>query len=184
MKLWEIFLIGVGLSMDAAAISLANGMVYQGTSRRRALLMPLFFGLFQAVMPLIGYYAGSLFSGVMERYAGIATLVILGAIGGKMAYDGIKAGDSCRTVAAQLTFRVLLLQAVATSIDALAVGVSFSALKVAILPAVLLIGVTTAVISLLAILFGKRFGCLLGNRAQILGGVILVLIGLKAFIGL
>ena len=181
MGVWEILLIGIGLSMDAAAVSMTNGMCYRDTRSSKLLAMPVFFGFFQALMPLIGYYAGNLFYDIMETYSGIVVLIILGVIGGKMVYDGIEKKEEANCL--RLSWLTLLIQAIATSIDALAVGVGFSAVRVEILPATALIGVTTFVCSLAAIFLGKKFGDFLGNKAQILGGIILILIGIKALFG-
>lgn len=181
MSFGEIFLIGIGLSMDAVAVSITNGMAYPRAGREKGLTQPLFFGVFQAVMPLAGYYAGGLFSEIIDRYAGLVTLLILGFIGGKMIYDAFhpdpeREGKGC------LTYRLLLVQSVATSIDAFAVGVSFSAMRVHILPSVLTIGATTFVCSLAATLLGKKCGDALGAKAQLFGGAVLVLIGIKAML--
>ena len=182
MSGWEIIMIGIGLSMDAAAVSMTNGMVYPKTCSSKILSMPLLFGGFQALMPLLGYYASGVFADFLSLYSGIIILIILGAIGVKMVYDGLhpqmEEATSC-----SLTYRMLLIQAVATSIDAFAVGVGFSAMQVNIVQAVSIIGVTTLVCSFLAIAIGKKFGNMLGNKAQILGGLILIIIGIKGMLG-
>ncbi|MEG1930880.1 MAG: manganese efflux pump MntP family protein [Anaerovorax sp.] len=179
MGLLEIVLIGIGLSMDAVAVSMSNGMVYRNMSRGKELAMPVFFGFFQGLMPFIGFFAGGLFAQIISKYAGIVILLILGMVGGKMVWDGIK-NKSEEVTGGTLTLQVLFFQAIATSIDAFAVGVGFSAVQIHILPAVLVIGVTTFICSFLAILIGKKFGNYLGNKAEILGGVILIAIGIKA----
>ena len=142
MSIWEIIMIGIGLSMDAAAVSMTNGMVYPKTCRTKILSMPLFFGGFQALMPLLGYFASGVFADFLSRYSGIIVLIILGVIGGKMVYDGLHPRKEEET-GCSLTYRMLLIQAVATSIDAFAVGVGFSAMQVNIVQAVSIIGVTT-----------------------------------------
>ena len=144
--------------------------------------MPLFFGGFQALMPLLGYYASGVFADFLSRYSGIIVLIILGVIGGKMVYDGLHPQLEEETDCS-LTYRMLLIQAVATSIDAFAVGVGFSAMQVNIVQAVSIIGVTTLVCSFLSIAIGKKFGNMLGNKAQILGGMILIIIGIKGMFG-
>lgn len=178
MGIIEILLIGLGLSMDAVAVSMTDGMCGRELSRSKTFLIPASFGFFQALMPLLGYYAGSLFSEFLDAYAGIVVLLILGVIGGKMIYDGLRKEEerACR----RLTGLTIFLQAIATSIDAFAVGVGFSAMRVQILSTVLLIGATTFVCSLAAVFVGKRFGNWLGDKAQILGGIILILIGIKS----
>ena len=182
MRVWEVIMIGIGLSMDAAAVSMTNGMVYPKTCRTKILSMPLFFGGFQALMPLLGYYASGVFADFLSRYSGIIVLIILGVIGGKMVYDGLHPQLEEETDCS-LTYRMLLIQAVATSIDAFAVGVGFSAMQVNIVQAVSIIGVTTLVCSFLSIAIGKKFGNMLGNKAQILGGMILIIIGIKGMFG-
>ncbi|MBN7773788.1 manganese efflux pump MntP family protein [Clostridium aminobutyricum] len=193
MTLIEIIFIGIGLAMDAVAVSMTNGMVCKNLQTKDYVQMTLFFALFQALMPLIGYFAGGLFADIISRYAGIVILLILGVIGGKMIKEGWEhmaeqkaAGGKTVCDAAQsqrkLTFRVLIFQSIATSIDAFAVGVGFSAMRVDILQAVAIIAFITADLVALAIVMGRKFGDILGCRAEILGGLILVIIGLKAVI--
>lgn len=181
MGMLEIVLLGIALSMDAVAVSLSNGLVYKKITSAKLLAMPLLFGFFQGAMPFIGYFAGGFFADFLDKYAGIISLVILGFIGIKMVVDGAKCetdDDNCAV--SSLTYRVLLVQAVATSIDAFAVGIGLSALGVEILPAVLIIALTTFLCCSAAVGLGKRFGHLLGNKAQIFGGIILIVIGIKA----
>lgn len=180
MGIIEILLIGIGLSMDAVAVSMSNGMCFKTMSRSKELAMPVFFGVFQGLMPFLGFYAGSLFENVISKYAGIVILLILGVIGGKMIWDGVKKEEE--VVCSVLSIKLLFFQAIATSIDAFAVGVGFSAMNVHILPAVSIIGVTTFVCSLIAVFIGKKFGDFLGKKAEILGGVILILIGIKGIL--
>lgn len=186
MSIVEIVLLGVALSMDAFAVSISNVFCYKGASRKRLFMLPVAFGVFQAVMPLAGYFLGGIVGDLIETYSGIVTLVILGVIGGNMIKEGVTAlrggGDEPAEEqdASKLTLKVVLVQAVATSIDAFAVGVSLRAVNVAVVPAVSIIGVTTFLCCCIALLIGKRFGSLLGDRAQIVGGIVLVAIGFKA----
>lgn len=183
MSLVDILLIGIGLSMDAAAVSMTNGMVYKNLNRITYISMPLFFGVFQMMMPVAGYYAGGIFAELITRYSGIVIFIILGIIGGKMIKEGIgdlNKKDICPVKT--MTFGVLLLQAVATSIDAFAVGIGFSAAGVGVWMPSVLIGMITFIIVVAAILIGRKFGDMLGCRAEILGGAILVIIGIKALI--
>ncbi|QIB68358.1 manganese efflux pump [Aminipila butyrica] len=184
MAVAEIMLIGAGLAMDAVAVAMTNGMVYKGLRRRHCLAMPLLFGLFQALMPLLGYGAGSLFSDFISRYAGIVIFVILGVIGGKMLKEGMEHWRISKGVCPvnHLSLSILFFQAVATSIDAFAVGVGFSAMRVNILEAVVIIAVVTAILTMSAIFIGRKFGDILGCQAEMLGGIILMLIGIKAII--
>ena len=180
MGIVEVVLIGIGLSMDAAAVSMTDGMVYRNIRKRNLLAMPVCCGLFQALMPLLGFYAGSVLSFVIQKYSGVVILAILGIIGIKMVKDGIghSAEERCATKA--FTWNVLLMQAVATSIDAFAVGIGFAAGGMEIWSAVSLIGITTMFLSLAAMFLGRRFGDLLGAKAEIVGGIILIGIGIKA----
>lgn len=177
MTFFDIVLISIGLSMDAVAVSMTNGMVY---GRQKTLAMPVFFGAFQALMPLLGYVACGVFAVLISQYAKVAVFVILGIIGGKMIKDGWQSEDDWTSNVGRLTYQLLLFQAIATSIDAFAVGIGFGAIGVHILSCVTIIGLTTFFCSLLAIIVGKKFGDFLGGKAEILGGIILVFIGLKA----
>lgn len=178
MGLFDILLIGVGLSMDAAAVTIANVLGDAGISRRKIFAMAGAFGIFQGLMPLFGFFAGSLFADFISRYAGLVTLVVLGFIGISMIRESLSHGEEDE--APKLLTPKLLVQAVATSIDAFAVGVSFCAAGADIFTAAPIIAATTFFFSLLAAKLAKRFGHLLGERAEAFGGVILVLIGIKA----
>ena len=185
----ELFLLAVGLSMDAFAVSIGNGLSMKKQNPKAALAIAFSFGLFQALMPTIGYFLGSAFEDIIRQFDHFIALIFLGFIGGKMIFDGIKElmaskkGETEELPEFKLSFGKLLIQAIATSIDALIVGVSFAALpSVNIWTAVLLIGTVTFAISLLGVFSGKKFGQLLGSKAEIFGGVILVGIGLKVFI--
>lgn len=189
MSIIELFLIAVGLSMDAFAVSIGNGLSMKEKQTKAALAIAVSFGFFQALMPTLGYFLGTAFEQIIREFDHYIALIFLGFIGGKMIFDGIKElrtrkkGEEPEEKGFKLSFGTLMIQAVATSIDALIVGVSFAALPdVNIWAAVVLIGVTTFAISLIGVFFGKKFGQLLGSRAEIFGGIILVGIGLKVFI--
>ncbi len=192
MSIIEIVILGVALSMDAFAVTISNVFCYRGTSRARLLILPTAFGLFQGLMPLLGFFLGGIVGSLIEQYAGIVTFVILGFIGGNMAKEGISDlhkvddgpdGKGCPpNAAAVLTAKIVLVQAFATSIDAFAVGVSLRAVNVEIVSAAIIIALTTFACCLVALFIGRRFGNLLGERAQIVGGVVLIIIGLKALI--
>ena len=181
MGIFEVLIIGLGLSMDAAAVSMTNSMVYS-CQQKKLNTMPLFFGGFQLLLTLAGYFTGNLFAGFAEKFSGIVAFVILGYIGGKMIYDGIKHDEENRCD--KLTYKMLLVQAFATAIDALAVGISFgvgkNSLDINIFAAVSLIGITTFLCTIAAMLLGKKFGDALGAKAEVLGGIILVAIGIKS----
>ena len=175
-------MLSVALSMDACAVSMTNGMVYCNVKKLHMVAMPVLFGLFQGLMPLVGYFAGGLFAEILERFSGIVILAILGAIGGKMVYEGLTHKEECEEHRARLTLAVLLMQAVATSIDAFAVGVAFTAMKVAILPTVAMIACITAALVVVSLFIGRYAGDLLGAKAEVFGGIILIIIGVKAIL--
>lgn len=177
----ELFLIAVGLSMDAFAVSIANGLSKKNMNIMWMIASGLCFGIFQGVMPTIGYTLGSAFEKYITALDHIIALVLLGYIGGKMLYDGIKSDDE-KPDNSVMTFGALMVQGVATSIDALAVGVSFAALKVNIVISALFICCTTFCFGIAGVAIGKKFGDKLSNKAQIFGGLILIGIGLKIFI--
>lgn len=185
----ELLLLAIGLAMDAFAVSIGNGLSMKKQNPKAAFAIAFSFGLFQALMPTLGYFLGSAFETVIRQFDHFIALIFLGFIGGKMIFDGIKEliadkkGETEELPEFKLSFGKLLIQAIATSIDALIVGVSFAALPdVNIWTAVLLIGVVTFAISLAGVFSGKKFGQLLGSKAEIFGGIILVGIGLKVFI--
>ena len=185
----ELFLLAIGLAMDAFAVSIGNGLSMKKQNPKAAFAIAFSFGLFQALMPTLGYFLGSAFEAVIRQFDHFIALIFLGFIGGKMIFDGIKEliadkkGETEELPEFKLSFGKLLIQAIATSIDALIVGVSFAALPdVNIWTAVLLIGAVTFAISLAGVFSGKKFGQLLGSKAEIFGGIILVGIGLKVFI--
>ncbi len=183
MSLFSLFVLAVGLSMDAFAVAVSNGIIIRGLTLRHALKTALFFGFFQAFMPVLGYAAGSNWSAQIQSIDHWIAFVVLAGIGAKMIRDACKAPDCTEEAAAAAADptnnRTLTALAVATSIDALAVGVSFSFLHVAIVRAALLIGSVTFALSLAGVLFGKRCGQLFQKQATLSGGTILIGIGLK-----
>lgn len=180
MNLFDIILIGIGLSMDAFAVATANGIV-EKPPLKKALLIAFAFGLFQAGMPLVGYFAGSIFRETIEKYDHWIALVLLTFIGGKMIADFFCKKEEKRQTKS-ITLKTLLVQAIATSIDALAVGVSFVGVTFNIFVAVAVIGLITFALSLAAVILGKKFGAILSDKATLIGGIILIAIGLKIFI--
>lgn len=194
MGLAEIIVLGIALSADAFAVTISNCFVYASESRRRLMLMPLMFGLFQMLMPIAGYFMGGLAAEIIEKYSGIVSLVILGIIGGNMVYEGLSAilgkGEAedepvaGGIAAKRLTFTEVFVQAIATAIDAFAVGVSLRARSVDIVLSASTIGLTTFACCCVALAIGRRLGKLLGDYAEVVGGVVLIGIGIKAFIGL
>lgn len=182
MTLVEIFLVGVGLSMDAFAVAICKGLAMPRVNRKQTLLIGLYFGLFQAVMPLTGWLLGSQFARRVTKMAPWIAFVLLAWIGGSMIRESLsKKEEEEKAEPVELRHRELLMLAIATSIDALAVGVSFSMveLTVPIYAAAALIGCTTFAISVAGVFVGNLFGARYKNRAEFVGGAILILIGLK-----
>ena len=179
MTLLEIFLIGIGLSMDAFAVAICKGLAMPDkVHKRSAFLIALYFGVFQAVMPALGWLLGSQFAHYVTRFAPWIAFVLLAWIGGNMIRESRTEEEENVTPTARASMLVL---AVATSIDALAVGVTFSMveLSVSIWLAVCLIGCTTFLISLGGVYVGNVFGAKYKNKAEFVGGTILILIGVK-----
>ena len=178
MTLLELFLIAVGLSMDAFAVSVCKGLSTRELKAKHYLSVGVWFGGFQALMPLLGYLLGSSFEGYINNFDHWVAFGLLAVIGGNMIResfeeDGDKADDS-------FAFKTMLVLAVATSIDALAVGITFALLPdVSILAAIGFIGCTTFVLSAVGLMVGNIFGLKYKNKAEFAGGVILILIGLK-----
>ena len=179
MTFFELFLIGIGLSMDAFAVSICKGLSMQKIDKKYTLCIGLFFGGFQALMPLTGYLLGSQFSEYIERFDHWIAFVLLALIGFNMIKESREEEEEEEKPYAGVNFKELLILAVATSIDALAVGVSFAFLGVRIAPAVTLIGCTTFVLTLVGVWVGNLFGSRYKSRAELTGGIILILIGVK-----
>ena len=182
MDLVTILFIALGLSMDAVAVSLASGCSARKLEPRRALLLAFLFGLFQTLMPVAVWLAGLGFKTVIEGYDHWLAFVLLAFIGGKMILEASR-GEARRPRDERLGLPVMLGLALATSIDALAVGLSFSLLAIDIVIPVLVIGLVTFALSLLAVFAGQRFGSRLAGKAEALGGVILIAIGLRILVG-
>jgi putative Mn2+ efflux pump MntP len=180
MHFIELFLLAVGLSMDAFAVSVCAGLTMPKATIKKALIVGLYFGVFQAVMPLIGYLAAALFARYITAYDHWIAFGLLCFLGGKMILGSYKKEDPHDDDSeASLKPSQMLPLAIATSIDALAVGVSFAFLQMDILPAVLFIGVTTLALSMLGVKIGHVFGVRFKSTAEFTGGVILILIGAK-----
>ncbi len=175
--LLEIILIGIALSMDAFAVTLSSAMIYPNLKPTKRILMPVFFGAFQGIMPILGYYLGTLFSAFIDKYSGIVAFLILGVIGVNMIKEGILGED---TQEKEFSIKILFLQAIATSIDAFAVGVSFAALGAEIFSSSAIIASSTFLITLAALKIGKAAGEKLGDKSVVIGGIILIAIGIKS----
>ena len=178
MNIVDILVIGVGLSMDAFAVSVCKGLAMKKMNVKKALVCSLYFGVFQALMPLIGFLLGSGFKNVVSSIDHWIAFVLLGIIGINM----IKEAKSCDVVNDSMDVKTMLTLAVATSIDALAIGVTFAFLKVSIIPAVSIIGLITFVCCFIGVKLGSVIGEKLKSKAEIMGGVMLILIGTKILI--
>lgn len=189
MSLLELFIIAVGLSMDAFAVAICKGLAMKKFSIRKAGIVGLYFGVFQAVMPLIGYFLGAQFQGKIASVDHWIVFVLLSFIGIGMIRESRtdNSGDASSEAACadseekdnSLDFKNMIMLAVATSIDALAVGVTFAFLKVSIVPAVSFIGIITFLLSALGVKIGNVFGTIYKSKAELAGGLILILMGVK-----
>lgn len=178
----EFFLTGIGLSMDAFAVAICKGLGMREVNYKQMLLIALFFGGFQALMPLLGWLLGRQFEQYItsvDHWIAFALLVLIGANMLREARKGDDTTDAETVYDAPLPLGQLLLMAIATSIDALAVGISFAFLGVNILLAIAIIGTTTFLISAAGVFIGNRFGNRYEKRATIAGGIILILLGVK-----
>ena len=182
MTFIELFLIGVGLSMDAFAAAICQGLFMTRIKWGHALTVGLYFGGFQALMPFIGWMLGFQFADRIQQYDHWIAFILLVLIGGNMIREALS-GDEEDAAQAETDLRLdhkkLFLMAIATSIDALAIGVTFAFLETAILPAIGIIGCTTFCISVAGVAVGCWFGARYKKRAEIIGGAILVLLGIK-----
>lgn len=180
MGLVELFILAVGLSMDAFAVSICKGLSLCRIQPKHMCVAGAWFGGFQALMPLIGYFLGSVFSEIITKYDHWVAFILLAIIGGNMIKESLeKEADSCD---ASMTMKSMFLLAIATSIDALAVGVTFAFLDVNIIPAVTFIGVVTFVLSAIGVKIGSIFGTKYKSKAELFGGIVLIIIGLKIFL--
>ena len=190
MSLFELFLVAVGLSMDAFAVAICKGLGMKKLDMRQALVIGLFFGGFQAFMPTIGWFLGAQFASLVMPIDHWIAFILLAFIGGKMLFDAIKDDDESETgevkdgegakgSAPRLDLRELTMLAIATSIDALAVGITFAFLDVDIVLAASFIGVVTFVLSVIGVAVGNQFGSRWEKPSTIVGGVVLILIGVR-----
>ncbi|MCL2435620.1 MAG: manganese efflux pump MntP family protein [Lentimicrobiaceae bacterium] len=181
MSLLEIILIALGLAMDAFAVSIILGLSVKKPGIKEFLLPGIIFGFFQALMPLIGYFAGTHLASKFQTLDHWIAFILLGIIGGKMIKDSFsKKEEKVKANPFQLT-KILVL-AIATSIDALAVGVTFAFLKINILKSVIIIGLITFILSIAGVKIGNLFGAKYKSKAEFIGGAILVLLGIKILV--
>ena len=181
MGLLEIILIAIGLSMDAFAVSITLGLSVKKPGIKKMLIPGIYFGFFQTLMPLIGYFAGSYFAGKIQGFDHWIAFVLLGLIGGKMIKESFSKEDE-KTNENPFQFIKMLLLAIATSIDALAVGITFAFFEVNLLTTIIIIGLTTFFLSVCGVKIGNVCGAKFKSKAEFLGGVILVLLGVKILI--
>lgn len=176
----EIFLIGVGLAMDAFAVSICKGLTMKKVRKKYVILIALFFGGFQAFMPLLGWALGKNFEAYITSFDHWIAFILLAIIGGKMLIDGFHGDEEEEQFSEfQLDLKELLMLAIATSIDALAVGITFAFLNYPIMECITIIGCTTFIISFVGVYIGHFFGSKYEHKAEIIGGIILIIIGLK-----
>ena len=179
-NLISTFLIAVGLAMDAFSVSMTKGFIQKNLTKAQILYYGLFFGGFQALMPVLGYFCGNVIAGIVESLAPIIGFILLLAIGLNMIRESFTGDDE---ITDNFSFREVTLLAVATSIDAFAVGITIALIHDPILISSLIIGVVAFIFSIVGIFIGKKLGDYVGGRFQILGGVILILIGIKILLG-
>ncbi|MGM9647051.1 MAG: manganese efflux pump MntP family protein [Eubacteriales bacterium] len=180
MGIVELILLAVGLSMDACAVSICKGLALRKVNVRQMATVGLWFGGFQALMPLIGYLLASLFADFIRSVDHWVAFALLAIIGINMIREALSKEEE--EADPSLGFKTMLVMAIATSIDAMAVGISFAFLNVQIIPAVSLIGVITFALSVAGVKLGAVFGDRFKSRAELAGGVILIALGLKIFI--
>ncbi len=186
MDFVSLLVIAVGLAMDAFAATLSDAVAYPGESPRKLFVLPVAFGFFQGFMPFLGYVLSGLAAELIEAYAGIVAFVVLAIIGANMIREGVGAMrgsgvDAERAASPRLSLAIILVQSIATAIDAFAVGVSLRAMNAELFTSVCVIGIVTFLVCCIPAALGRRLGNALGNKAEIVGGVVLVLIGIRAF---
>ena len=179
MSLWELLVIAVGLSMDAFAVSVCKGLSVQKVKPKHYLIVAAYFGGFQALMPLLGYLLGVRFEAMVANVDHWIAFVLLGLIGANMVRES-RAGEE--KLDDSFTVSTMLLLAIATSIDALAIGVTFAFLGVNIVEAIILIGITTGIISGVGLKIGNVFGSRYKSKAEMAGGIVLILMGIKILV--
>lgn len=180
MGIWELFFVGVGLSMDAFAVSVCKGLAMRGYDWKKATLLAVFFGGFQGLMPLIGWFLGSQFQRYIVQIDHWIAFGLLAFIGGQMLYECVRGEEEEVSGGGDVRVTEVFMLAIATSIDALAVGITFALLpEMHILPAVSLIGGTTFAFTYLGVFVGQRFGRKYEKKAQAAGGILLICIGVK-----
>ena len=180
MELYEIFLIAIGLGMDSFAVAICKGLAMKNMQIKKAIVIGLYFGLFQVVMPIIGYFLGVNFQNVIEKIDHWVAFILLGGIGVNMIKQALSKEED--TYDGNVDFKTMIILAIATSIDALAVGITFAFLRTNIMFAVSIIGVVAFILSIVGVKIGSIFGNKYERISEISGGCILILIGVKILI--
>lgn len=181
MGILELLTLAVALSMDAFAVAVCQGLSMNTIDKKRMLTIGIYFGTFQAVMPLMGWILGSRFQGYVAQVDHWIASILLALIGFNMVVESFKPPE-IDPLPKRSTHWELLLLAIATSIDALTVGITFAFLEVNIVPSVVVIGVCTCILSMLGVCIGSKFGAKYENKAKLLGGIVLILLGVKTII--
>ncbi|MDE6004603.1 MAG: manganese efflux pump MntP family protein [Oscillospiraceae bacterium] len=183
MNFLELLLTAIGVSMDAFAVSVTDGLCCKNLQKKQSLAIGLCFGFLQGLMPVIGFFLGQTFASYITAVDHYVALLLLGYIGGKMIFDAIADAKQDNSELYDLNFKILFMQGIATSIDALAIGVSFSALaNIKIFPAAIEIMLITCIVSIIGVCFGKHLGKKFGSCALFTGGLILISLGIKIFL--
>lgn len=179
MNIIEILLIGIGLAMDAFAVSICKGLSMKKLDKKKTAIIGLYFGVFQGLMPVIGYFLGKGFENFVTSIDHWIAFILLVFIGGNMIKEAFKEEEKVND---DVSFKTMIILAIATSIDALAIGITFAFLGVNIWLSVLAIGIITFAISAIGVIIGNKFGDKYEKKAQIFGGIILIIIGAKILI--
>ena len=177
MELFEIIVIAIGLAMDAFAVSVCKGLSMKKIDWKKAIIIAVYFGIFQALMPVLGYFLGSSFSAFVQKVDHWIAFILLSIIGVNMIKESTD--DEVEKRNDNVDFKTMVVLAIATSIDALAVGVTFAFFEVNILLAISIIGIITFILSIFGVIIGNKFGDKLQNKAELAGGIILIIIGVK-----
>ena len=173
----EILLISVGLAMDAFAVSVCKGLSMKKMNWKKAIIIGLYFGIFQALMPVLGYFLGTTFEQFITNIDNWIAFVLLSAIGGNMIQESFdQESETCND---NVDVKTMVILAIATSIDALAVGITFACLRINIVLPVISIGIITFILSVIGVKIGNKFGDKYENKAEFIGGLILILLGIK-----
>ena len=177
MKLFEVVIIALGLAMDAFAVSICKGLSMNKFKLKNVIIIALYFGIFQAIMPIIGYFLGSTFSVFVKKIDHWIAFILLLLIGGNMIKESTD--DEFDKRNDKVDLKTMIILAIATSIDALTIGITFAFFELNIFQTIIIIGVITFILSALGVIIGNKFGDKFHNKAEFIGGIILIIIGLK-----